>query len=198
LHPRPRDPLGTVDERRNFSPKSFANSLPKILALPRFPFPGQKRTFAAMTTKLRPRFWETVPLTKMTAPEWEALCDGCGKCCLNKIEYEDTGEVDYTRVACRLLDGETCRCSQYAIRHQFVPDCVRLTPKTLPKVAYWMPRTCAYRLLHQGGTLPDWHPLRTGDPESTHTSGNSVRGMTVPEFEVPEEEWDDYIIDEKP
>jgi uncharacterized protein len=74
---------------------------------------------------------------------------------------------------------------QYPIRHQFVPDCVRLTPKTLPKIAYWMPRTCAYRLLHQGGTLPDWHPLLTGDPESTHRTGNSVRGMTVPEFEVP-------------
>ena len=151
-----------------------------------------------MITKLRPRFWETVPLAKMTAPEWEALCDGCGKCCLNKIEYEATGEVDYTRIACRLLDGESCRCMQYPIRHQFVPDCVRLTPKTLPKIAYWMPRTCAYRLLHEGGRLPDWHPLVTGDPESTHRSGNSVRGMTVPEFEVDEEDWEDYIIEERP
>lgn len=149
-------------------------------------------------TKLRPRFWETVPLAKMTAAEWEALCDGCGKCCLNKLEYEDTGEVAYTRVACRLLDGETCRCTQYPIRHQFVPECVRLTPKTLPKIAYWMPRTCAYRLLWIGEALPDWHPLVTGDPESTDAAGQSVRGWTVPEFEVDEEDWDDYIIEESP
>lgn len=151
-----------------------------------------------MTDKLRPRFWETIPLSKLTAPEWEALCDGCGKCCLNKIEYEDTGEVDYTRIACRLLDGESCRCTQYPIRHQFVPDCVRLTPKTLPRIAYWMPRTCAYRLLHEGQPIPDWHPLNTGDPDSTHKTGNSVRGITVPEFEVHEDDWDDYIIEEKP
>ena len=145
---------------------------------------------------LRPRFWETIPLKKMTATEWEALCDGCGKCCLNKIEYEDTGEVDYTRIACRLLDDKTCRCSQYPIRHQFVPDCVVLTPKTLPKIAYWMPATCAYKLLWEGKPLPDWHPLVTGDPESTHASGNSMRGKTVPEYEVDEDDWDDYIFHE--
>lgn len=149
-------------------------------------------------TKLRPRFWETVPLKKMTAPEWEALCDGCAKCCLQKIEYEDDGEVVYTKVACRLLDGESCRCSQYESRHQFVPDCVRISPKSLPKIVYWMPRTCAYRLLWEGKSLPAWHPLNTGDPESTHTSGNSVRGWTIPEFEVTEEEWEDHIIEEKP
>lgn len=147
-------------------------------------------------SKLRPRFWETVPLSRMTPEEWEALCDGCGKCCLQKLEYEDTGEVEYTRVACRLLDGETCRCTQYPIRRQFVPDCVSLTPKTLPKVAYWLPATCAYKLLHQGRPLPDWHPLVTGDPESTHASGNSMRGRTIPEFEVPEEDWDQYTIEE--
>jgi hypothetical protein len=132
----------------------------------------------------------------MTPEEWEALCDGCGKCCLQKLEYEDTGEVEYTRVACRLLDGETCRCTQYPIRRQFVPDCVSLTPKSLPKVAYWLPATCAYKLLHQGRPLTDWHPLVTGDPESTHASGHSMRGRTIPEFEVPEEDWDQYTIKE--
>lgn len=149
---------------------------------------------AIMTDKLRTRFWETIPLSKMTAPEWEALCDGCGKCCLNKIEYEDTGEVEYTRVACRLLDGTSCKCTQYPIRHQFVPDCVILSPKTLPKIAYWMPATCAYKLLWEEKTLPDWHPLVTGDPESTHKAGKSVRGRTIPEYEVDEDDWDDYII----
>jgi len=147
---------------------------------------------------LRPRFWETVPLSKLTVPEWEALCDGCGKCCLNKLEYEDTGEVEFTRVACKLLDAETCRCSKYPTRHHYVPGCIRLTPRTLAKVAYWLPRTCAYRRLHQGDTLPDWHPLLTGDPASTHTSGNSVQGWTVSELTVPEDEWDDYVIEEKP
>lgn len=147
---------------------------------------------------LRAKYWETVPLKAMTPDEWEALCDGCGKCCLNKIEYEDTGEVDYTRVACKLLDGDSCRCSNYANRRQFVPDCVQLTPDTLAKVAYWLPRTCGYRLLHEGRTLPDWHPLITGDPESTHRAGVSVRGWTVPEYEVNEDDWEDYVIEEKP
>ena len=149
-------------------------------------------------TQMRPKFWETVPLRKMTTPEWEALCDGCGKCCLNKIEYEDTGEVEYTRVACRLLNGDTCQCSNYANRHQYVPECVRLNPKTLAKVAYWLPGTCAYRLLYQGKSLPDWHPLRTGDPASTHTSGHSVRGWTVSELVVDEDDWDDFVIEETP
>jgi len=147
---------------------------------------------------LRNRFWETIPLPKLTAPEWEALCDGCGKCCLNKLEYEDTGEVEFTSIACKLLDGETCRCTRYETRHNYVPECVRLSPKTLPKIAYWLPQTCAYRLLHQGNRLPDWHPLVTGDPNSTHASGNSVRGWTTSELLVPEDDWDQYVIEEKP
>ncbi|RIA00187.1 YcgN family cysteine cluster protein [Cereibacter sphaeroides] len=147
---------------------------------------------------LRPRFWETVPLDRMTPSEWEALCDGCGKCCLNKIEFEDTGEVAFTRIACRLLDGDSCRCSNYEIRRQFVPDCVQLSPATLPKIAYWMPRTCAYRLLHEGKPLPGWHYLLTGDRNTVHDAGASVQGWTVPEFEVAEEDWEDHIIEETP
>jgi uncharacterized protein len=149
-------------------------------------------------TTLRPRFWETVPLAKMTPSEWEALCDGCGKCCLNKLEYEDTGEVAYTRVACRLLDGESCRCRDYPNRKALVPECVFLTPKSLPKVAYWMPSTCAYKLLFQKKPLPDWHPLLTGDPNSPHKAGHSVRGVTIPEGSVPEEDWEDYLFEETP
>ncbi len=149
-------------------------------------------------TALRPRFWETVPLKAMTPAEWEALCDGCGKCCLNKLEYDDTGEVEFTRIACRLLDGETCRCSKYETRRDFVPDCVQLTPKSLPKVAYWLPRTCAYRLLHEGKSLHDWHYLISGDPEAVHLAGVSVKGWTIPETEVPEDDWDNYTIEERP
>lgn len=144
---------------------------------------------------MRPRFWER-PLADLAPAEWEALCDGCGKCCLNKIEDEDTGEVAFTRVACRLLDSDTCRCSSYANRHDYVPDCVVLTPKKLPQIAYWLPRTCAYRLRHEGKPLPDWHPLRTGDPETTHQAGESVRGWTVSELTVTEDDWEDLLIED--
>ena len=145
---------------------------------------------------LRDRFWENVPLQNLTQREWEALCDGCGKCCLNKLEDADTGEVELTRVACRLLDDETCRCGQYDIRKTLVPECVVLTPTNLANIAYWMPRTCAYRLLHEGKPLYDWHPLISGTAETVHAAGVSVRGWTVPEFEVPEEDWEDHIIEE--
>jgi uncharacterized cysteine cluster protein YcgN (CxxCxxCC family) len=130
----------------------------------------------------------------MTPAEWEALCDGCGKCCLNKIEYEDTGELAFTRVACRLLDGDTCRCTNYAARRRHVPECVVLTPATLPRIAYWMPQTCAYRRLHEGGRLDDWHPLISGDPASVHRAGMSVQGWTVSERDVPEDDWEDHIL----
>ena len=145
---------------------------------------------------LRDRFWERYPLKKLTKPEWEALCDGCGKCCLNKLEDEDTGEVEMTSVACRLLDGESCHCAQYPIRHQFVPECITLTPGNIGKNAYWMPSTCAYRLLYEGKQLFHWHPLISGTAQSVHDAGVSVQGITVPEFEIPEEDWEDYIIEE--
>lgn len=149
-----------------------------------------------MKPRLRNRFWE-LPLPNLSPEEWEALCDGCGKCCLNKLEDEETGEVAFTRIACRLFDDETCRCAQYDIRLQFVPECIVLKPSTIGKVAYFMPKTCAYRLRHEGKPLPDWHPLVTGDPDSTHKAGMSVRGQTLPEFEVPEEEWEDHLIEEE-
>lgn len=144
---------------------------------------------------MRPQFW-TLPLEELSQPEWEALCDGCGKCCLNKLEDPDTQEIALTRVACRLFDDTTCRCTHYEIRHQFVPDCVVLTLETLAKVAYWLPQTCAYRLRHAGEALPAWHPLLTRDPDSVHSAGVSVQGITVPEFEVSEDEFEDYIIEE--
>lgn len=149
-----------------------------------------------MPLNLRKKFWENVPLSKMTRPEWEALCDGCGKCCLNKLEDEDTGQVALTNVACRLLDDQTCQCSQYPIRHNFVPECIVLSPDNMEQNLYWMPETCAYKLMWNGQPLPEWHPLKTGDPESVHKAGVSMRGRTVPEFEVDDEEWEDHIIEE--
>ena len=154
-----------------------------------------RRPRPAAEAPLRPKFWERIPLGQMTRAEWEALCDGCGKCCLNKLEDEETREVVFTRVACRLLDDDTCRCAHYDTRHAFVPDCVTLSPGTIRESAYWMPRTCAYRVLAEGGRLADWHPLVSGDPASVHRAGISVRGMTVSEFDVPEEDWEDYVIE---
>lgn len=148
-------------------------------------------------TGLRPRFWERVPLTKMTGPEWEALCDGCGKCCLNKLEDADTGEVVFTRIACKLLDDDTCRCAHYEVRKTIVPECVVLTPGNIAEIAYWMPRSCAYRRLFEGRKLADWHPLVSGHADSVHEAGVSVRGWTLPEIEVPVEEWEDHMIEEE-
>ncbi len=145
---------------------------------------------------LRDRYWERVPLKNMVPREWEALCDGCGKCCLNKLEDEETGEVALTRVACRLLDSQSCRCGQYDIRKTLVPECIVLTPQTIADVAYWLPETCAYKLLHEGQPLFDWHPLISGNPDTVHHAGVSVRGWTVPEFEVDEDDWEDHIIEE--
>lgn len=145
-------------------------------------------------TGLRPRYWERVPLDRMSTAEWEALCDGCGRCCLNKLEDADTGEVAFTRVACRLFDGETCRCRDYRSRHFHVPECVTLSPERLPEIAYWLPATCAYKLLWEGRKLYDWHPLISGTPQSVHEVGASVQGWTVPETEVDEEDWEDHVI----
>ncbi len=144
---------------------------------------------------MRPRFWE-LPLKQLDSKEWEALCDGCGKCCLNKLEFEDTEELAFTRVACRLLDGETCRCTRYETRHRYVPECVSLTPEKIAGISYWLPATCAYRLRHEGKPLYDWHYLISGDPEAVHRAGVSVRGWTLSEAEIPEEDWEDYIIED--
>lgn len=145
---------------------------------------------------LRPRFWETVKPERMTRDEWEALCDGCGKCCLNKLEDEDTGAVELTRIACRLLDNATCRCSKYATRHDFVPECIVLSPRNMDRNLYWMPETCAYKLLWTGKPLPRWHPLLTGDPDSPHRAGVTLRGQTLSEYDVADDDWEDYIIEE--
>jgi uncharacterized protein len=130
-------------------------------------------------------FWKRKSLAEMSAGEWESLCDGCGLCCMHKVEEEDTGELFYTNLACRLLDTESCRCTDYAHRSQLVSDCLRLSPASTDAFE-WLPATCAYRLLSRGRDLPDWHPLLTGDPESVHAAGISVRGKVVSENDTSE------------
>ena len=125
-------------------------------------------------------FWKTRRLDEMTREEWESLCDGCGRCCLHKLRYEDTGALSFTNVACRLLDLESCRCSDYARRRRRVPDCVNLTPKVLAEID-WLPPSCAYRRLAEGRGLAWWHPLVSGDPDTVHRAGISVQGRAVSE-----------------
>lgn len=131
---------------------------------------------------LRDRFWE-LPLGQLSTPEWEALCDGCGRCCLHKLEDEDTGEVVETNVACELLDTKTARCSDYAGRKARVPDCLRLTLKIVQNVS-WLPPTCAYRLRADGQPLPDWHPLVSGQANGAVRAGISVAGRAISEIEA--------------
>lgn len=138
-------------------------------------------------------FWEVKTLEQMSASEWESLCDGCGKCCLHKLEDEDNGDIHYTNLACRYLDDDTCRCQAYEERQRLVPDCIVLRPEDVAEF-HWLPDTCAYRLLAEGNPLPDWHPLRSGDPASVHRAGISARGRTVSEAEVAEEDWEDCIV----
>jgi uncharacterized cysteine cluster protein YcgN (CxxCxxCC family) len=128
----------------------------------------------------RKPFWETKTLEQMNVAEWESLCDGCGLCCLIRFEDEDTGEITPTRVSCKLFDAEICRCTDYAGRKRHVPDCIKLTPHNIDDMM-WMPKSCAYRRLHEGKPLPDWHPLITGDPMSTHKAGVSVQRQTISE-----------------
>jgi uncharacterized cysteine cluster protein YcgN (CxxCxxCC family) len=144
---------------------------------------------------LRPEFWRRYSLEDLTRAEWEALCDGCAKCCLIKLE-DDSGAVSYTNIACRLLDLGTCRCGNYALRRQLVPGCVVMDRHNIEPVLEWMPATCAYRLVHEGRDLEAWHPLISGDPASVHRAGISLRGRMVPEYEVAEDDWPDFVIED--
>jgi uncharacterized cysteine cluster protein YcgN (CxxCxxCC family) len=139
-------------------------------------------------------FWKTKPLAEMNEKEWESLCDGCGQCCLVKLEDDENGEIFYTDVVCYLLDQDTCTCGDYQQRCVLVPDCVKLTAANLDGLS-WMPADCAYRRLAEGRDLAWWHPLVSGSPDTVHEAGASVKGKVVLETELASDELEDHIVD---
>ena len=139
-------------------------------------------------------FWEEKTLEEMSEQEWEALCDGCGRCCLIKLEDDDTGEIYNSDVRCALLDANSCQCTDYKNRKEKVPDCIKLSLKNVQEIA-WIPVTCAYRRLAEGRGLAWWHPLISGDPETVVQVGVSVRGRTVDENSVQSGEWESHCVD---
>jgi uncharacterized protein len=138
-------------------------------------------------------WWNSTPLQALDDAQWEALCDGCARCCLHKLADEESGEVYYTRVHCRQLDADSCRCSDYAARSVLVPDCIKLTRENTADLD-WLPETCAYRLRAHGEPLPAWHPLVSGDPESVHRAGVSIRGRAISDEYVHPDGYDEHII----
>ncbi len=139
-------------------------------------------------------FWQRKSLFEMTTAEWESLCDGCGRCCLIKLEDPDDGEIVHTDVTCHLLNEESCRCSDYPNRKAKVPDCVQLSPENVAGLNF-MPPSCAYRRLAEGRDLAWWHPLVSGDPNTVHEAGISVRGRVISEQQVADEDLEDHIVD---
>lgn len=138
-------------------------------------------------------WWNTKALDELTGQEWESLCDGCAKCCLHKLEDADTGEVFYTKVRCRYLDEENCRCTDYANRSVLVPNCIQLSADKLDELG-WLPSTCAYRLRAQNKPLPDWHPLVAGDSTALHKAGISIRGRSISDEYVHADGFDEHIV----
>lgn len=139
------------------------------------------------------RFWETKALKDLSRDEWESLCDGCGKCCMIRLEDEDTGDIHITNVACFLFERTDCACMDYPNRSTLVPDCVTLSPDNVADL-HWMPETCAYKLVAHGKPLPEWHHLNTGDRESIHEAGYSVRDRSVCETEVADEDLEEHLV----
>ena len=143
---------------------------------------------------IEPEYWKKKSLAEMNGEEWEALCDGCARCCLYKLQDDETGEIFYTNVVCRLLDSYRCKCGDYIHRAKLVPTCLVLDADLVKRLA-WMPKTCAYRLLAEGKDLPEWHPLVTGDPNSVHKAGISVRYRVVEEKDADMDNLEDYVVD---
>ena len=139
-------------------------------------------------------FWKTKSLEQMNQQEWESLCDGCGRCCLNKLEDWETGEIYWTNIGCELLDCESCRCMDYENRQKIVSDCIQLTPKQV-RTLTWLPPTCGYRLIRDGKDLHPWHPLISGDANSVHKAGISIRGRAVADDGIKAEDYENHLVD---
>jgi len=139
-------------------------------------------------------FWKTKTLEEMNAEEWESLCDGCGKCCLNKLEDWDTGEIYWTNIGCELLDCTTCRCKDYKNRFEKVPDCIQLTPENVRTIR-WLPPTCAYRLIRDGDNLFDWHPLISGDSATVNKAGISIQGRAIEDNGIEPEDYENHLVE---
>ena len=139
-------------------------------------------------------YWKAKTLEELSTSEWEGLCDGCARCCLNKLEDWDTGEIAWTNVACQLLDNQSCNCGHYEKRHELVPDCVALTPEAV-RTLTWLPPSCAYRLVAEGRDLYWWHHLVSGDRDTVHQAGVSVRGRTVSEEGIALEDYEDHLVE---
>ena len=165
------------------------------------PRPSRDDTGSAQTRQpengiaLADRFWETKTLDEMNSAEWEALCDRCGRCCLVKLEDEDTGQILHTDIGCRLFDAGTCACADYSRRQSKVSDCIQLTPDTV-RALRWLPGSCAYRIVAEGRPLADWHPLVSGSPDSVHEAGISVRNrIGGNETKVKVRDYVDHIVE---
>ena len=139
------------------------------------------------------QFWKNKAMNEMTPAEWESICDGCGRCCLQKLEDEDTGDVYYTDVVCRYFDEKSCQCTEYQNRSVLVPQCVKLEVGDIDRF-HWLPSSCSYKVLHETGDLPSWHPLLTNDVSSVFNAGISIRGRVISEKDVSEDDWEERII----
>jgi uncharacterized cysteine cluster protein YcgN (CxxCxxCC family) len=180
---------GGFMERDASKPSTVHRSAPRSAA----PAKRTRRQAVPAASPSEP-FWRRKTLEEMNRQEWESLCDRCGRCCLVKLEDEDTGRVHFTNIACRLFESGRCRCRDYAHREQRVSDCVRLTPARVRAIS-WLPPTCAYRLIAEGKDLFAWHPLRSGDPASVHRAGISARGKIAAfEDDIPIKDYVDYIV----
>lgn len=157
-------------------------------------FVAHEPMICSMLAMADKQFWKTKTLEEMSKSEWESLCDGCARCCLNKLEDWDTGEIYWTNVACKLLNHETCRCSDYANRQTLMPDCIQLNTQNIHTIT-WLPPTCAYRLVSEGLDLPHWHPLISGDPQSVHKAGVSVRGRAISEEGLSADDLEDHVVE---
>lgn len=141
------------------------------------------------------RFWETVPFDQMTDEQWESICDGCAQCCAHKLQDEDTDEIFYTNVVCEYLDIQKCQCTVYGERHTHVPDCIKITPENAKELS-WIPESCGYKLLAKGKSLPEWHPLLTGNRDSTEKANMSIRNKVISEADILMNDLEDYLVEE--